>query len=79
MTAPGGAGPLLEVLAFVSDVVRTSAPAIFETIEDAIRGGATFEEALAKARSLDPGPIDTSAADRARREAALATASDRKE
>ena len=45
-----------------------SAPAVFSIIADALRGGDTPEEAVAKARAVTPERLDTFDEDRARRE-----------
>lgn len=67
---------IVQILATAGGALARSAPDMVKAIEDGIRGGKTFEEALADARATDPGAIDTSAEDLERRRKALATASD---
>ena len=47
-------------------------PSIIHVVSDAMRGGDTPEEAIAKARALAPEPLDTSEEDAERRARILA-------
>lgn len=56
--------PTLEALLVT---LARAAPQLIQTIADALRGGDTPEEAVAKARALTPSRIDTTAEDAERR------------
>ena len=57
--------PVVEVVLLT---LARSAPSIFSVIADALKGGDTPEQAIAKAKAVRPKKLDTRAKDRARRE-----------
>lgn len=59
-----GLDPIVEALLIA---LARAAPHVFGVIADALRGGDTPEQAVAKAKAVTPARIDTSFEDEARR------------